>query len=136
MKNNTRITATLVLLVLAVGLPLAGGCGKSKVQRHNLSGKVTFRGKPVPVGLIVFEPDATKGSRGPQGYAQIFDGRYETDKFGKGAVLGAMNVEITGFPPGDGSEGNPGAPLFPPYKTQTQISPETTTLDFDVPIQR
>ncbi|MBN2021567.1 MAG: hypothetical protein JW809_02130 [Pirellulales bacterium] len=123
------------MLLLAV-LSAAQGCGKDAVPRHNLSGTVTFRGKPVPVGLIVFEPDATKGNRGPQGYAQIFDGQYETEKFGKGAIIGALNVEITGFPPGDGSAGDPNVPLFPPYKTKVEITQDTNTLDFDVPARR
>jgi hypothetical protein len=135
-RFQSRLAATSVLTLFVFLLPLVNGCGTSKVPRHNLSGRVTFRGKPVPVGLIVFEPDASRGNRGPQGYAQIFDGRYETEKFGKGAIIGALRVEITGFPPGDGSAGNPSTPLFPPYKTQVEVSADTSTLDFDVPIQK
>ena len=136
MTRNARFTMILGLPLVASALLVVEGCGGSKVERHNLSGRVTFRGQPVPVGLIVFEPDATRGNRGPQGYAQIFDGRYETEKFGKGAIVGALTVEITGFPPGDGSAGNPGTPLFPPYKTRTQISADRSTLDFEVPDRR
>ncbi|MBN1909179.1 MAG: hypothetical protein JW818_05520 [Pirellulales bacterium] len=124
--------AILLLACFFLGVP---GCGKARVPRHNLSGKVTFKGKPVPVGLIVFEPDASKGNRGPQGYAQIFDGCYETEKFGKGAMTGALRVEITGFPAADGSEENPNTPLFPPYKTNVYLTDNTTTLDFVVPIR-
>jgi hypothetical protein len=135
-RHASPLATTAVLMLFVVGLPLVDGCGKSKVPRHDLSGRVTFQDKPVPVGLIVFEPDASRGNRGPQGYAQIFDGRYETERFGKGAILGALNVEITGFPPGDGSAGNPTTPLFPPYKTQVRISDDTHTLDFEVPVRR
>ncbi|HBO44562.1 MAG TPA: hypothetical protein DD670_11630 [Planctomycetaceae bacterium] len=136
MNQRLPLHVATTLVILACGLLVGEGCGKSTVKRHNLSGQVTFQGKPIPVGLIVFEPDATKGNRGPQGFAQIFDGRYETDKFGKGAIVGALNVEITGFPPGDGSAGSPNVPLFPPYKTSVQISEETTTLNFEVPARR
>lgn len=136
MNRKTHFYIAFGLMFFVAGLLAASGCGKSDVDRHNLSGQVTFRGKPVPVGLIVFEPDVSKGNRGPQGYAEIFNGRYETDKLGKGAVIGALSVEITGFPPGDGSEGSPSAPLFAPYKTQVEITSETTTLDFTVPERR
>jgi hypothetical protein len=133
MHHKARVKATLTLMLLSCGLLAMEGCSKSKVDRHNLSGQVTYRGEPIPVGLIVFEPDASKGNRGPQGYAQIFEGRYETEKFGKGAMTGALRVEISGFPPGDGSAGDPNMPLFPPYKTHVEITDDTTTLDFDVP---
>ncbi|HLA83524.1 MAG TPA: hypothetical protein VJL29_01915 [Thermoguttaceae bacterium] len=133
---NRKSYFNVVMVPLLLGSLVAfEGC-KSEIDRHNLSGQVTFRGKPVRVGLIVFEPDVTKGNRGPQGYAQIIDGRYETEKFGKGAIVGALSVEITGFPPVDGSAGNPSIPLFPPYKTQVEITSETTTLDFTVPERR
>jgi hypothetical protein len=136
MDRRPCFNVLLAVLLLGGGLLAAEGCGKSKVERHPLAGRVTFQGKPVPVGQIVFEPDVRQGNRGPQGYAEIFDGHYRTDKHGKGVMIGAMTVEISGFPPTDGSGGKPDAPLFAPYKTTAQVTEGTTTLDFDVPSQR
>jgi hypothetical protein len=124
-------------MLLFGGLLLAAqGCGKSRVERHSLSGQVTYAGKPVPAGLIIFEPDPTKGNRGPQGYAEVLDGRYQTDKLGKGTMTGALIVTISAYPVDDGSGENPGTPPFAPYKTTAQVSKETATLDFDVPARR
>ncbi|HBO42431.1 MAG TPA: hypothetical protein DD670_00520 [Planctomycetaceae bacterium] len=126
-----------IAMLLVGGLLLAAqGCGKSRVERHTLSGQVTFAGKPVPAGLIIFEPDPTKGNRGPQGYAEILDGRYQTDKLGKGTMTGALIITISAYPVDDGSGENPSPPLFAPFKTTAQISEETATLDFDVPTRR
>ena len=136
MHRKPCLNLPLALLFLAGGLLAAEGCGKAKAQRHHLSGRVTFQGKPVPMGQIVFEPDIRQGNRGPQGYAEILDGQYQTDQHGKGVMMGALTVEISGFPPADGSAGNPDTPLFTPYKTTAQVSKETTTLDFEVPSKR
>jgi hypothetical protein len=127
---------------VAIGAMLLGallaaqGCSKSRIERHRLSGRVTFQGKPVPAGLIIFEPDVRQGNRGPQGYAEILDGRYQTDKFGKGAMTGALVVKISAYPAEGGSGENPGRPLFAPYETSVNVAQDTTTLDFDVPSRR
>lgn len=64
--NRRRCSGVVItVLFLGGGLLLAEGCGKSGVERHNLSGQVTFRGKPLPAGLIVFEPDSRDGNEGP-----------------------------------------------------------------------
>src|SRR5204862_378695 len=63
----------------------AVGCGESRVE---VSGEVTFDGKPVPAGRIYFNPDFTKGNDGPQGYADIKDGKFDTRNKGKGACGG------------------------------------------------
>ena len=120
-------------LALAFLLHLAG-CSKPEFERHALSGTVTFGGQPIPVGSILFEPDGTKGNRGPQGYSTILNGHYETNKYGKGAVTGPVNVQIMGFPAAENvpEEGN--KPLFPPYKTSIVIEQDSTTFDFDVPL--
>jgi hypothetical protein len=71
---------------VVTGLALAlTGCGGG-TQRIRISGQVTFQGKPVPYGNLVFEPDQSKGNRGPQGYAKIQDGRYDTNNAGTGAL--------------------------------------------------
>jgi hypothetical protein len=120
--------------VLAVVFLLAcGGCSKPEVERYALSGKVTYQGQPVPVGSILFEPDGSKGNRGPQGYSTIIDGYYETNKYGKGAVTGPINVQIMGFSKDENISEEGTKPLFPPFKTSIVIVPESTTFDFEIP---
>ena len=119
---------------LVCGLALVIGCGQDGPRRYHLSGKVTYQGQPVPTGQIMFEPDSTKGNRGPQGFAEIHEGTYNTDAVGKGAISGAMIVTIIGFdhmPTGEG--GPPPKALFPRYITRVDVPEEATTLDFPIP---
>ena len=51
------------------------GCGDGGLKRYRVSGDVSFQGKPVPAGSIIFTPDTAKGNAGPQGTANIIDGR-------------------------------------------------------------
>src|SRR5205807_6772258 len=83
------LCAALVAACLA-----APGCGGSRGVE--VSGEVTFDGKPVPAGRIYFNPDVTKGNDGPQGYAEIHDGKFDTSKGGKGACGGPTVVVISG----------------------------------------
>lgn len=129
--NGSMYSLGLVVIVVLLVLPL--GCGGNEVKRHNLSGKVTYRGEPVHNGMILFEPDGTKGNRGPQGYSSIVDGLYSTGDTGKGAMVGPIKVTIFGFKEGSSSEEGARAALFPEYETAVEITPKTTTLDFEVP---
>lgn len=125
MRGSIRIGVVVVLFVV--------GCGTEDTSRHNLSGTVTYRGAPVPAGTIIFEPDSSKGNHGPQGYSSIVDGHYQTDKFGKGAMTGPIKVQIAGFPAPKVEGEMVNDPLFPAYKTSIEITPDTTTFDFEVP---
>src|SRR5690348_2686083 len=85
-----------VLAALVCGL--AAGCGGGK--GHRVSGKVTFKGAPVPAGRIYFTPDSTKGNTGPTGYADIKDGAYDTAAAGgQGVTGGPVVVAIEGNDP-------------------------------------
>lgn len=115
------------------------GCGRSGVERISVSGTVTFRGQPVPSGIISFTPDVKKGNRGPQGVAKITDGHYTTDDHGKGSVSGPQVIEIRGYG-GGGASGradklpfSSGKPLFPTYYTEADVKPGGAALDFEVP---
>ena len=123
----------LRLTMFAALLAVCVGCSKAGVERIPLSGRVTYKGQPVPVGSILFEPDGTKGNRGPQGYSSIIDGHYTTDKYGNGAVTGPINVQIMGFQPAKEHTERGNKPLFPAYKTSITIDPTSTTFDFEVP---
>ena len=118
----------------------ATGCGKQGSNRFDYSGKVTFRGQPVPKGYMLFSPDRDQGNSGPGSKAGIFDGRYETMK-GQGVIGGPHVVTIVGTDgvPVDRGEGvmNPmGLPLFPEYTTKVDLPKESGTLDFEVPADK
>lgn len=127
---SRSIVSSLVLLCVA-------GCGKDDSGRMPLSGTVTFRGQPVPAGVVSFTPDARRGNRGAQGMARIVDGKFSTQDQGKGGVAGPQIVEIRGFghgpTTGDVLPGTPGERLFPPYTTEVDVSADGATFDFEVP---
>lgn len=83
------------VLVLAV----AGGCGgTSGPVRHEITGRVTYKGEPVEEGIISFEPMDGQGSKDG---ATIINGDYRIPK-DKGLFTGKYRVSII---IGDGSSG-------------------------------
>src|SRR6266540_5886869 len=89
------------LQVAAVGVLVFGvvaGCGDSGPKRLRLTGTATFDGKPIPYGDVVFTPDGSQKNSGPQGIAQIRDGKYDTaGSDGKGFAGGPTVVHVTGL---------------------------------------
>src|SRR5262249_48251480 len=70
-------------------------------------GEAKCGGEPIPHGEVLFTPDGEKGNSGPQGIAQIRDGRYDTSSSdGKGIAGGPTVIRSTGFsgPPGKGGK--------------------------------
>lgn len=126
--------------LLALVIPcfvLAVGCDDSDARKYEVSGKVTYDGKPVPKGFITLIPDSEKGNSGPGGGATIVDGTYQSEK-GKGIVGGAYRVEIVGFDgvagqSEDGEELADGKPLFPKYTTTVEFPMDDATKDFEIP---
>jgi len=113
---------------------LAAGCTGGDLARYDVSGRVTYRGQPVPAGTIIFEPDDSKGNEGPQGIAPIVQGRYDTSQGGKGTVGGPHRVTILGCDGVTISETSPqGKTLFEPYSTTAELPRAKGTVDFDVP---
>lgn len=119
--------------VLALCAVLSGGCGTPANVAH-VSGTVTVDGKPLPAGMVVFEPDPAKGGRGPQGRADIKDGRFDTRLAGAAAALGPQVVRITG---GDGVNPEPFTPfgklLFEEHTVRLDVSKDQSPLQLDVP---
>lgn len=117
------------LLLLAV----VSGCGGGE-QEYDLSGAVTYQGKPVPMGTITFEPDVTKGNNGPAGYAKIRDGQYDTsDEEGQATIGGPHLVRILGLDGIARGELLHGLPVFREYTTSAELPRETSVKDFEVP---
>jgi hypothetical protein len=120
---------------IVFGLSALAGCSQSGPQRYRVQGKVTFAGKPVPAGTIVFEPDATQGNDGPQGIAPIEKGIFDTAfKGGRPTVGGLHHVTILGCDGTNISEVSPqGKNLFEPYFTTADLPRKAGNVDFDVP---
>jgi hypothetical protein len=118
---------------LVVTLSALAGCGSGEEKLYNVSGTVTYDGKPVPKGLIFFDPDPTKGTAGTQGFANIVNGKYDTADKGKGVRGGSYVVRVNGF---DGKEANDapfGQPLFPEYTDKKELPKENSTFDLAIP---
>lgn len=119
----------LLLAAVIAGGSLAGCSKQTGPPRYSVSGTVTFRGEPVPLGTIAFEPDTSQGNRGPAGYADIIDGRFQTHL---GAVGGPHIVRINGAS-GPMIDESKDTTLFSDYTTTRDLPQQTATLDFDVP---
>jgi|SRR5947208_9421548 len=107
-------------------LTLAGCTNEEKL--HRVSGTVTFHGKPIPKGLIFFDPKAA----GPQGFANIVDGKYDTAQQGKGVRGGAYDVRVNGFDGKVANEAPFGAALFPEYTDTKDLPSADSTYDLDI----
>jgi hypothetical protein len=118
-------------LFLAALLVLSGCKGQ---QSAEVSGTVTFNGQPVPAGRIYFTPDITKGNDGPQGYAEIHDGKFDTRQGGKGACGGPTVVVIQGYD-GKKDQGTMGDPLFKEHRITIDLPREPSSQDFNVPAE-
>lgn len=113
------------------------GCGKKGPDRYELSGKVTFRGQPVPKGYLLFAPDKAKGNNGPGAKSGIFNGDYKMMP-GLGMVGGPHIVSIVGtdgipFDQGDGIMNPMGKRLFPEYTMNVDLPKQAGTYDIEVP---
>jgi hypothetical protein len=59
-------------------LLLLAGCSPSGPQRYDHWGTITYKDKPIPAGILYFDPDLAAPNDGPQGLAIIKDGKYDT----------------------------------------------------------
>lgn len=122
----------LLLVSFLASIVGTAGCGKSGVQRLDVSGSVTFDGQPVPAGEVRFEPNASKGGSGPVGYATIIDGRYDTRNEDKGPISGPVRLKVSGYTSGEAFA----PPLFPPYVLEADLDSDTPVLDIEVPVKK
>lgn len=123
------------ICVVALCMSLVGGCRKATgPERFNVEGTVTFDGQPVPTGLLVLEPDVSKGNGGPVSVLEIKDGRFDSRQPGaKGPLRGPLIARITGYPVTDSSVEIP-KPLFREYQTTVDLDPkdEVSYLEFHI----
>lgn len=127
-----RHAAWLRCWLTAATLLAAAGCGPQGPARHRVHGTVSHAGTPVPLGRIVFEPDVLEDNRGPQGFAVIENGRFDTAvKHGRGTSGGPMVVTIDGFDTGDA--GGTARPLFTGHRERRKLPAEAVEMNFEVP---
>ena len=127
------LRASCRLVVMACLTALAFGCGGGKRATVNVSGKVTFKGNPVPAGFINFMPDVPGGNRGEVKGFPIVDGVYNTaEGTNPGIYPGANIITISGF---DGKKQNlwpKGKQIFNPIELKETVSEGTK--DYVVPL--
>ncbi len=132
---SRRFLGLLVCSSCGLGLGLSiAGCKDDGPPRFDVSGTITFDNQPIAAGVIFFDPDVSKGNDGPQGFAHIKDGRYDTRTGGRGIIGGPHIVRIQGF---DGKPGNElplGEKIFNEHQIAVDLPKETTTKDFQVPL--
>lgn len=124
----------LVALCTIVGL---AGCSKGTwAPRYQVSGKVTYDGKPLPSGLVKVLPDVENGGFGPGSYAPVKDGVYCTEE---GVCAGPKIIKICGFDGvpievvKDGETVTEETRLFKEYPLQAEVEDGDTVIDFEVP---
>ena len=127
MKHFIRFTCATLLVAASF---LAGCGGGSGPRGVDVSGIVTFDGKPVPSGVIYFDPDTAVQNDGVQGFARIKNGKYDTRETDKGIGGGPYRVRITGA---TADAGGPPRALFTEYSISVDFPYESTTRDFQVP---
>ena len=99
MNGGSRqgVAGAIAAIGLADAISLLG-CGRPGPARQVVHGTVTFAGRPVPAGVIRFEPALALGNRAAMGEAVIRDGRYRTEP-GRSPGRGPYLARLVG---GDG----------------------------------
>ena len=89
---NSKFARAFCVLFVLVGLVMLVGCGPDRPATTKVSGRVTYQGKPVVTGQIMFIP-----AHGRPAIASIGeDGSYTLTTFdkGDGAAIGKYSVTI------------------------------------------
>lgn len=121
---------SLVAAFAAATLAVLTGCSADE-KTYEVSGTIQYQGKPVPKGLIFFDPEGG----GPQGFANIENGKYDTATPGQGKGIrgGKYSIRINGFDGKVGAEAPFGQAIFPEHTFQKELPAQTQTFDYDVP---
>lgn len=121
-------------LFLASALLLAG-CGDSGPKRYAVSGTISIKGKPIPLGNITFVPQEPGGMGGG---SAVTDGKYAIAQevgltAGKYKVrLSAPDRVIQGGPPGAPGDDGPAAQAPKERFPQDYTDESRTPLTFEV----
>jgi hypothetical protein len=125
----------IVLICCVLMTVVFTSCKRRSSLRNEIRGTVTWKGKPIPGGMVTFAPNGVKGNRGPQGFAMIKNGKFDTAEAGKGIVKGAVIISISatdGKPIGEFSLGKP---LFTPPSviSEMEIPTDLEKLKLEIP---
>jgi len=113
-------------VVFPLSVCLAIGCsGADDRTRFRLSGTAEFDDQPIVFGDVLFTP--AQGNAGPQGIANIRDGKFDTAApGGKGIAGGPTVIRVTGF---DKERGK----LLCEYEWTEDLPRENGTFNLKVP---
>src|SRR5262249_315567 len=123
-----RACLRVAWMLWLVGLVVLAACSQDE-KLYRVSGNVTFAGKPIPNALLFFDPQG----EGPQGFANIVDGKYDTTLQGKGVRGGSYSIRVNGFTGIEKNEAPFGDPLFNEYTGTKDLPKEDSTFDLDIP---
>ena len=116
------------LCLTLVALALVLGCGEGGPTRYRISGEVKLDGRPIPFGDVLFTPDDAKGHSGPQGIANIRDGKFDTSATGGQHIAGGPTViKVTGLADENGRK------VLCEYEYTADLPTRNSTLTIDVP---
>lgn len=131
---SRRQLRSLWFLALLVAGSILAGCGGDRLPVVPVEGKVTYQGKPLEFGAVIFQPAAGPGASG----TIQPDGTFRLSTYGNedGAVLGTHKVAFSCFdsqspnapPPDPSKEPGLGKPLIP----RKYLSAETSGLTAEV----
>jgi hypothetical protein len=106
---------------------LVGCSADNGPKRFRVSGDAKFDGQPIVYGDVLFTPDGSKGNAGPQGIAQIRNGKFDTAApDGKGIAGGPTVIRVTGLT-------GPGGKVVCEYEMKTDLPRADGTFDINVP---
>jgi hypothetical protein len=120
--------------VVVVLLLITLGCARPP-KPVQLSGKVIFKGQPVPAGYIAFTPDVGNGGRGSIKVLQIKDGVYDSSKEPPEQALtpGPYLLRIAGFDGKTVPFWGQGKQIFNPVDETFVVPDSVSTKDFTIP---
>jgi hypothetical protein len=125
--------------LLPLVLPWTAGCGQPSLPLAPVHGKISYNGMLLQNGTVVFTPDASRGTTGPQSHAEIqSDGSY-TLRSGKayGAVPGWHRVTVAAVsasaPAGNGEPFSVPQSLLPDRYRDPQLSKLVCEVKADQP---
>lgn len=114
------------------------GCGPpAGPKTYRLTGTVTYKGEPVPVGNVSLSPDSAQGNQGPGATTGIQNGKFETAP-DQGHIGGHYILYVNGYDgvpveSGEGGMDPAGKPLFSAYQTKVELPAADHEIKIEVP---
>jgi len=109
------------------------GCGGGTPPMSQLSGTVTFKGKPIPAGNVMFTPDVSVAG-GQIRMFMVKDGLYDSSKDpSPGLKAGQYEVTIMGYDGKQITNFFQGKQIFNSVKEEMTVQQGASKKDFNVP---